>query len=121
KNTWNRLIMAADNTPYNPDVITKLEELDYTNFQMDRSATINKGVFEAVAGFLQKGDTRGVYKKLLMDIEALQRRVNVIKTDLENLRFPELKDLWGLNQTFSNTMLFGQYVAEVFYSIQENR
>ncbi|MCP5046497.1 MAG: hypothetical protein GY940_04945, partial [bacterium] len=49
KNTWNRLIMAADNTPYNPDVITKLEELDYTGFQMDRSSTINKDVFDTVA------------------------------------------------------------------------
>jgi hypothetical protein len=32
-------------------------------------------------------------------------------------KFPDLNSIWRLNQLFSETLLFGQYAAEVFQAV----
>ena len=120
RTTWLTVIQKADTMPYNAMTVAKLKSFDYNSFKTERNVKLNNDVYDSAVEYLQNGDTRGLYKKLLTDIDALLIRARAIKDSLEEQRYPVLSKLWELNQLFGNTMLFGQYVAEVFYRIQEN-
>jgi len=116
--SYDNLIKTAETTPYNLDVIKKLASFDYDGFATEKN--LNPVVFKRVQNFLGAGDIIGAYKiinakfsKIINLLDGLQKVTALNQT-------PESTALWTLNQECSHTLLFGQYIAEVFYELRKN-
>ncbi|NIM15992.1 MAG: hypothetical protein GTO45_28660 [Candidatus Aminicenantes bacterium] len=117
KDVYWMLKVTADHTPYNPEVIEKLASFDYQGFQTRHG--LNGPIFAEVKNFLKNGDIRGLYARMLADAEELSGRLHGIKTMVDAGQFPEIYDLWRLNQEFSESLLLGQYASEVFFQLDK--
>lgn len=109
------LIQKAEATNYNTTILEKLAGFDYTGFRQARR--LNGEIFQKVEALLSVGDTRGVYDALLTETNQVLDQLATIKADINLQVFPNLSTLWRTNQAYSETVLFGQYVAEVFFEI----
>ncbi len=67
--------------------------------------------------FLGKGDVRGFFGRLLSDTDEILIKLYSIKVMVEADVFPDLSTLWRVNQDYAETILFGQFAAEVFYEV----
>ena len=112
---YKALKNKADNTPYNQEVIDKLRAFDYDSFS--KNYGLNIDIFNQVKSFLEAGDIRGVYARFLEYTENIIGILEVVQTDLYKWNFPKVETIWNLNQECANMLLFGQYVARVFYKI----
>lgn len=113
--TFKNLIQLAKETPYDQTVIDKLVKFDYQDFM--RKNNLLSNVFIKVQGFLAKGDVTGAYIKLKASKDAIIAQLYVIKGALDSNLFPDANLLYQVNQAYSETMLFGQYVAQVFKNL----
>ncbi len=113
--TYKSLIAAAKETPYNPVVIIKLTGFDYENFEKING--LNKDIFTRVKKYLVKGDVTGLYILLESDMASIIRQLKAVKTSLDVGTLPGISLLWRLNQKYSESLLTGQYTAEVFKSL----
>ena len=114
--TYGNLCRRAEITPYNQAVIETLKNFDYTGF-MEKNG-LNPYIFGKVESFLSKGDITGFYKQLHADVNAILNRLYKLRETLYAGDFPDISLLWRLNQDFSKSILFGQYVAQVFFEIK---
>lgn len=112
---YNDLTQLADSTPYDQAAITTLESFNYTSFQ--ESKGLNSVIFNEVETYLSSGDVRGLYHQLLADTQSILDRLTNIKSAVDAQVIPETPGLWQVNQSYSKTLLFGQYAAEIFYDV----
>ncbi|HLP46319.1 MAG TPA: hypothetical protein VK469_10245, partial [Candidatus Kapabacteria bacterium] len=112
---YNDLVEIAANTPYNPVVIDKLKTFDYQTF-MEKNK-LNREIFKKVVVYLSSGDINGMYYRILRELTALETLLSSITNDIAFNRQPGLSLLWKTSETFSETLLFGQYAARVFYAL----
>jgi hypothetical protein len=112
---YAKLKVMADAAPYSRVFIDKLTSFDYTGFQQDRS--FNGTAFAAVKKYLAVGDVRGIFAHMLSAAQRILNMLRDIRASIEAEKFPALSSLWRLNQLFSETMIFGQISAEIFYEI----
>ena len=111
---YGKLIKIAELTPYNEAVIYKLETFDYKTF-MGKNDLIPT-IFKDLQTYLQNGDIKGTYKRIYSDLNALLNLLYLIKSEVSINKLPTLLIVWKLNKKYSYTLLFGQYISEVFYS-----
>ncbi len=116
KTAYLNLCSLAEATPYNQDVIVILMNFDYSTFKKENG--LNPGIFKKVKELLSKGDVRGVYNRLYDDVSNILVQLYDLKENVDKNSFPNISALWRINQNFSQSILFGQYVAEVFYGIK---
>jgi hypothetical protein len=112
---YSELAAAADAANYNQTVIDQLVSFNYVKFQ--KSKGLNRVVCDEVEAYLGAGDVRGVYYKLYRDTQQILDLLTVLKSAVDTNTLPGMEDLWRANRSFSNTFLFGQYAAEIFYEI----
>jgi hypothetical protein len=117
KTAYVDLTREAGLLPYNPQVIAALAAFNYNDFK--KANDLNHSVFSEVQEFLKNGDVRGIYKKILSDIEGILNMLTIIKGKIDAGQFPDLSGLYRMNQSYSHASLFGQYVAEVFMEIKK--
>lgn len=117
RDTYYSLVDKANSTPYNSTVINRLIQFDYRSFKTQRGISGNP--IDTLWDLLEEGDVRGVFTKLRDDTVKILDELQVIKASVDVNQFPSLSKLWRLNQLFSETMLFGQYAAEIFYEVSE--
>ena len=115
KETYSLLIEVAENTPYNQTVISKLKNFDY-DFYMNENK-LNSVIFTKLENYLKKGDIRGIHKRIYSDVIYIEKLLLSIKEKMSLDKMPELSILWELNETFSDTLIFGQYSSRVFHAI----
>ncbi|MCK4763331.1 MAG: hypothetical protein KAW12_14125 [Candidatus Aminicenantes bacterium] len=115
KEVYTMLKEAADNTPYDPVVIEKLLNFDYDWFQKKNG--LNEPIFDKVKGYLEKGEIKELFGKALSDTEEVLKIAKKIKASIDAEEIPELSILWDLDETLSQSLRFGQYVARVFHDI----
>jgi hypothetical protein len=113
--TYKLLKEAAEITPYNPIVIEALKNFDYDRYCEING--LNKEIFNGVKSYLIDGRVTGIYGKLLADMDAMLFLLKLIKKNIDNNLFPPVKTVRKLNQSYSTSLLFGQYVADVFESL----
>lgn len=118
KETYINLKKLMDNTPYNPVMIDYLLAFDYNGFQ--EAYGLNASIFEQVGSYLGKGDVRGVFGYLLKSTTDILEQLYKLKESVDNEKLPNIEDLWRINQDFSETMLFGQYVSKTLKNILNN-
>jgi hypothetical protein len=114
--SYSSLYQLASSTPYNPVVIQTLKNFDYKGFQQENG--LNGIIYADMVYYLNRGDVRGFYARLLSDIENILQKINTIKLTIVLETIPEIHALWKLNQVCSATMLLGQFAAEIFYNIK---
>ncbi len=113
---YSQLVSKANNTPYNETVINTLQAFDYDGFRQENG--LIKPIFDDVAGYLSTGDVRGVYSRILNDINGLLNRLYTVRWLLYWGYLPDNKTMWDLNQDTGKIYLFGQYASRVFYEIK---
>jgi hypothetical protein len=116
KNRYDTLIGIAGLTPYNENVIAALKDFNYDEFSGKN--LLNIAILKEVESYLNKGDITGAFKNIRIKFVEIIDRINTIKGYLTSGKTAEITELWRLNQDFSQTLLFGQYIAEVFYAIR---
>jgi hypothetical protein len=112
---YTQIIEIAESTPYNQAVILDLHVFDYKSFGKVNS--LDDPVYKKVQGFLEAGDVTGAYKWIREKLIELAASIDSLSHDLEMGVLPPNSGFWNLNKDFNRSMLFGQYMAEVFYSI----
>lgn len=115
---YNDLTLLANNTPYDQSAITALVNFNYTSFRTSKG--LNSVIFNKVETYLNVGDVRGLYLQMLTDTQSLLDQLTVIKSTVDTQAIPGNPGLWQLNQSYSETLLFGQYGAEIFYDVTGN-
>ena len=113
--TYKSLVAAAKATPYDPDVIAKLTVFDYDSFR--EANGLNKDIFSRVKKYLVKGDVTGLYVLLAADMTLIIEQLQAVKTGLDAGTMPVISLLWRLNQKYGESLLSGQYIAEVFKNL----
>jgi hypothetical protein len=113
--TYLALTQIADSTPYNQAVITDLINFDYFSFR--ESKELNSVITDQVKNYLSGGDIRGLYQELFSDSQTILDMLTMVKTIVDADGVPGTTDLWVINHSYSQTLLFGQYAAEIFYDI----
>lgn len=116
RSTYAALTHRADQTPYNPLVIHQLEVFDYCRF-MEKNA-LDPFVFKKVEAYLSKGNIRGVYHYIYENLEGILEVLYRIRSAVNAEKFPQIPDLWALNQVCSETLMFGQHVANVCHEMR---
>jgi hypothetical protein len=114
--TYLQLKNQASVTPYNQEVIDKLVRFDYDSFQEERG--LFPVIFEKVKGFLATGDVTGIYNEFYSYTGYILDLLYTLKKDIYAEIFLDISTVWSINQKYSEFKLFGQYVAQVFYSIK---
>jgi hypothetical protein len=117
RTNYESLVQTMAATPYNPVVIESLKTFDYNGFRKENGLT--SSIFDRVKGFLSKGDVRGIFAWIHENTAIALNRLNQIKSEVDAGQFPNLSNLWRINQTLSETLLTGQFTAEVFHRIDE--
>ena len=115
RDTYFALLQEAEVSPFNKRVIKKLKKFDYRGFRQEKS--LDRTAFKKVARYLKKGDVKGMYNHLLLNIQDILEQLEKINTRIEKNRFPEIPCLWELNSKFSNSWIFEQYAAMIFNEI----
>lgn len=113
--TYISLVDKANGTAYNQNVINQLVEFDYHGFKLEKG--LNTTIFRKVYGYLSEGDIRGSYAYVIPQLENILATLFEMKSLVQGKQLPENKMIWRVNQVFSETLLFGQYNAEVFYRV----
>jgi hypothetical protein len=114
--TYLQLKNQAAVTPYNQEVISKLLNYDYDSFQQEND--LFPVIFEKVKGFLAVGNVTGIYNEFHSYTSEILDLLSTLKKDIDSEIFPDISTLWSVNQKYSEFILFGQYVARVFYCIK---
>ena len=117
RSTYSLLIMTAESTPYNPTVISKLRDFDYREYLVKNS--LNSVVFEEVETYLKRGDITGTFKRLYSGLAVMEGLLLSIKYNTGCNRVPDISIIWKLNETASNNLIFGGYVARVFAELSK--
>ena len=117
KANYDNLIKVAEATPYNQDVIKELETFDFDAFA-DKNG-LNPAIFEEVKIFLGAGDITASLKKSQADLVEIIDMLNAISETISSNKTPGISDLLKLNQECSQTLLFGQYTAQVFDELRK--
>jgi hypothetical protein len=117
KNEYIHLKKKADDTPYNQNVVQQLLKFNYEVFQK-RNRLIGP-VFNRVQFFLSSGDIREMYGDVLSQTVEILNIANLIKTKIEAKEFPDLSNLYRLNEVCSESLIFSQYVARVFRKLSK--
>ena len=112
---YGNLITTAAETPYNPEVIAKLADIDYKNFAKKNG--LNTVIFSRLEDLLRKGDVTGVYILLKSDMDIIIDQLTTLKTAIDAGTFPDTSLLWRLNQTYADSLFTGQYLSQVFKSL----
>jgi hypothetical protein len=116
REAYDNLTRAADNTPYNPAIIEKLKAFDYDTFQ--KANGLNPETFASVKAYLGNGEIRKLYYDFSSTIDEIAGLLKQVKVQIDAGNFTPVKEIWKLNGLFSESLLFGQYVSQVLYTIQ---
>ncbi|MGE5343154.1 MAG: hypothetical protein ACM3SY_16915 [Candidatus Omnitrophota bacterium] len=112
---YRNLKVSADATPYNPVMIQRLQNFDY--MALCHSKGLNESVMRKVAFFLSIGDVRGAFGNILNQSESILKLQQSAYHIQDTSILPDIELLWKLNNQLAESMLFGQYCAQIFKSI----
>jgi len=115
KTAYLSINQTTGNIPYNLEMIYRLIFFNYDLFQWERG--LNPNIFKEVKKYLSTGNVNGIFDRLLSASETLILKVTALKDTTIASKFPDLYTIWRVNQLFSETLLFGQYAAEVFQAV----
>ncbi|HLP45971.1 MAG TPA: hypothetical protein VK469_08495 [Candidatus Kapabacteria bacterium] len=115
KSFYTTLVQIATNTPYRQSFIDGVKTFDYAGYQ--KQYGLNGIIFQEIALYLKNGNVTGIFSRILARTGTILDKLYSVKKEIDAETFPVIPNLWRLNQYYSETILFGQYSAEVFAKI----
>jgi hypothetical protein len=115
RDTYLQLKNQAAVTPYNQEVIYRLLTFNYDSFQGENG--LFPVIFEKVKGLLAAGNVTGIYNEFYSYTGHILDLLYTLKKDIDSEIFPDISNVWKINQKYAEVKLFGQYVAMVFYNL----
>ncbi|MCP4151079.1 MAG: hypothetical protein GY757_25265, partial [bacterium] len=109
------LLKTAGITPYNRLAVSRLQEFAYDSFQEQHK--LNRDIYNRVKECLSAGNVDEVFLFNLKGILQIERHLKQIGQEVAGGKVPELGVVWKINAMFTESHLFGQYVARVFHSL----
>ena len=106
--------------PYNTNALKMLSKFEYKSLQEKHK--LNESIFAIVTDYLSNGKIREFYNHVLKQTEEILEKANSIKNQLNSNKAIDKFDkqfLMNLNQQYAQTLLLGQYAANVFQEIKE--
>jgi len=113
---FEELIKVAEATPYNLDVIEKLNRFDYDTYLNEHG--LNPFIFGSVREYLEKGDITGTFKYLYQRLKEIRQMLLIIRESTTENLLPGLPICWKLNERCAEAALFGSYIARIFKAIK---
>jgi hypothetical protein len=112
---YEQLIVIAEKTPYNQEVIGHLKSFDYYKFMEENS--LIPAIFKEAALYLSRGDITGIYTHTYQSMKAIEALLLTVKKALSLGTLPGIPVFWQLNEQCCRTSLFGSYCARVFQKL----
>ncbi len=81
--------------------------------------TANTSIMQQVESFLSRGDITGMFKEISDKLKAVDAVLSAIDNEITIDTIPGVESVWSLNNEVSELMLFGEYVAMVFYEVNK--
>lgn len=116
--TYEQLCVLLSIAEWDKAYLESLKKFDYSEFQ--KAKGLNSTVFNEVKEYLSEGDVKGLFGNLKDRTAVLLAELIKVTPVVEAKSFDSAADidkLWRINQMYAETLLFGQYAAEVFYAI----
>ncbi len=112
---YGKIITVAENTPYNPEVMAKLAGFDHKSYRRGKG---KRRVSTAkVAELLNKGEVTAVYRYLKTGMDSILEQLDEVKPNVDAGIFPDIPALRRINRDYGNSLMAGQYLAEVFVNL----
>lgn len=105
----------ADRTPYNKNVLDLVAVYDYDAFEFKKNA--NTSILENVKIFLTEGKIREFYAEMHLNLLKIADHLNLLKNHLDGNIYPDFETIHNLNQILAETMVSGEYAAEIFHEV----
>ncbi|MCP4153958.1 MAG: hypothetical protein GY757_39895 [bacterium] len=115
RDIYSNLIDSAESTPYNQKAIDKLRDFDYNEYMKENR--LNPIIFKHVEVYLSTGNITNAYRFIHKQLILIENSLITIENAINTESIPELSEVWVANENFSSTLLFGQYIARVFYNL----
>jgi hypothetical protein len=115
---YKGLDQEVNQSKYDPGIIDKLKKFNYDNLQKENR--LIKPIFDDACDYLRNGKIREIYQEMILRCNKILSKLNDFQKKLKSSMPLKKTDLWDLNQFYSQSLLFGQYVARVFLKIREN-
>jgi len=115
KNSYQQVFYIAGNTPYKEYILSSLKNFDYSRFRMRHH--LNPVIFSEVECYLKYGDIDGIFNHNFEMCEILENLLLTVEEFFLEKQLPDIKIFWKLNELFSETAIFGSYVARIFHEI----
>ena len=115
KSTYYILIQIAQDTPYDPEAISKLRSFDYQSFMNNYS--LNSEIFKEVEWYLKNGNITGNFIRIYNSFIKIEGLLLSIKDELSLNKMPSLSTIWDVNEEATRTLVFGQYITRIFNAI----
>lgn len=117
KENYSRALDLIKGTQFEEAVLEKLKTFNYAGLTAARK--LHPAAMKRVASFLSVGNVRGVYKKLVKDMEDILYRLREVREDCQKDILPGMEDLRTIFQEYSDVMLYGYYSSLVFSEIKK--
>ncbi len=118
RDTFSQLKEEMLTASYNMISVKMLKNMDYIAFRVSISA--DKETFNQVSFYLKRADIPGLIGKMVSDMDAMMRTLKQLKLKIPMGIIASLPLSWELNRQFSESLMFGQYAAQVFIKIQQS-
>jgi hypothetical protein len=106
---------TADAAPYDLEMVSRLRNFDYDRFAVENR--LNTVIFKMVEDYLKKGDVRGIYTRILANTGEIAGMLAELRRQVEAGAFPGLPLTWKANQAYFESLMMGQYCAQVFFHL----
>ena len=117
KASYSNLISQSEKLEYAPAVISELKIFDFDTFETEYNLV--HSIFKETQAYLTKGDIKGIYNYMAGSVQGIGDSLEKVRLSVDSGIFPDMKLVRKINQKYMTTLLFGQYVAEVFQQIKE--
>ena len=113
--TYSILIDKAESTSYNYSVLDALARFDYDTFLVKNK--LNPVIFSKIKESLSQGDIIGILKTNYANFNEISNMLSSLRNELVNQNLTDLTIILNINEKYSETTLFGSYVARIFNEI----
>ncbi len=105
----------AERTPYNKNVLDMVTAYDFEAFELRKKA--NTSILSNLKGFLLEGKLREFYTQMDANLNEIVGHLNLLKSQLDGNINPDFETIHNLNQILAETMVSGEYAAEIFHEV----
>ncbi len=115
---FSNLRDLAARTPYNDNVLDMVAAYDFSQFETRKKA--NGSILSNLKELLVERKLREYYDQQYANLYEIVGHLNLLKSHLDGNIYPDFDTIHNLNQILAETMISGEYAAEIFHEVVIN-